>query len=220
MRILITPQEFKGSLTAVEAAAAILAGVERGLSGAGMTVLPIADGGPGTLNALVAARHGQIRRVTVSGPLGAVVQARYGLIDETAVIETAEACGLVKLCAAFAANWSLGEWSPRFDILKLPGVLSVGVQFQLFGILYACAGSSARQNGRSLTIIRRGLTLFQPAELPGRPMVSPKTARGGRTLSLGARVSRSTRRSARASWTAATSRVSASLSTGWPSSSA
>jgi len=114
MRILIAPQEFKGSLTAVEAAAAMLAGVERGLPGAGITVLPIADGGPGTLDALVAARHGQIRRVTVSGPLGAAVQARYGLIDETAVIETAEACGLVLLAPdaldpARATTYGAGE---------------------------------------------------------------------------------------------------------------
>jgi glycerate kinase len=95
MRILIAPQEFKGSLTAAQAAEAIAAGARRAGAAVELDVLPLADGGPGTLDALVAALHGDIRGATVTGPLGESVVARYGVIDHRAVIETAEANGLV-----------------------------------------------------------------------------------------------------------------------------
>jgi len=95
MRVLVAPQELKGSLTAVEAAEAIAAGLRRGFPAAEVKMIPLADGGPGTLDTLVAARDGSTRTVTVSGPLGVPVRARFGIVDGSAVIETAEACGRV-----------------------------------------------------------------------------------------------------------------------------
>lgn len=100
MHVLVAPQEFKGSLTARAAAEAIARGARRALPDARITLLPLADGGPGTLDALLAARGGEVREAVVSGPLGAPVKACYGIIDGTAVIETAAANGLTLLAPA------------------------------------------------------------------------------------------------------------------------
>ncbi len=99
MRILIAPQELKGSLTAAEAAAAIADGLRRALPHVQLDLLPLADGGPGTLDALLAARGGDSCTTRVSGPLhGTMVEARFGVFDGgTALIETAEANGLALL---------------------------------------------------------------------------------------------------------------------------
>jgi glycerate kinase len=96
MRVVIAPNAFKGSLTALEAAEAIGEGVRAALPDAELVLVPIADGGDGTVDALVAATHGERRTLKVRGPLGDPVDADYGLIDggSTAVIEMAKAAGL------------------------------------------------------------------------------------------------------------------------------
>src|SRR6267378_3506548 len=96
MRIVIAPNAFKGSLSALEAATAIGEGIRNALSAADLVLVPIADGGDGTVDALVAATHGERRTLRVRGPLGDPVNADYGLIDagSTAVIEMAKAAGL------------------------------------------------------------------------------------------------------------------------------
>jgi len=99
MRIVIAPNAFKGSLSALDAAQAIAEGVRVATPDAELVVLPIADGGDGTVDALVAAAHGEHRRLRVRGPLGEPVDATYGVIDRgsTAVIEMATAAGLALL---------------------------------------------------------------------------------------------------------------------------
>jgi glycerate kinase len=91
---LVCPDKFRGTLTATEAAAAM----GRGLRRAGfdvVTELPLADGGEGTLDALVAARGGSRRQVRVTGPLGEPVDAQWALLPGgTAVVEAAAASGL------------------------------------------------------------------------------------------------------------------------------
>jgi glycerate kinase len=98
MRILIAPQALKGSLTAAEAAHAIAEGVRAATSDATVTELPIADGGEGTVEAMVAATNGKIIPATVTGPLGEPVDAFFGMLggslQGTAVIEMAAASGL------------------------------------------------------------------------------------------------------------------------------
>jgi glycerate kinase len=96
MRIVIAPNAFKGSLSAVEAAEAIAEGVRSVAPDADLMLVPIADGGDGTVDALVVATQGERRTVRVRGPLGDPVDAEYGLIDagSTAVIEMAKAAGL------------------------------------------------------------------------------------------------------------------------------
>ena len=96
MRIVIAPNAFKGSLSALEAATAIGEGIRNAVPDADLVLVPIADGGDGTVDALVAATQGDRRTLRVRGPLGDPVDAEYGLIDggSTAVIEMAKAAGL------------------------------------------------------------------------------------------------------------------------------
>src|SRR2546429_7324241 len=102
MRIVVAPHAFKGSLAALEAATAIGEGIRNAVPDADLVLIPIADGGDGTVDALVAATQGARRRLRVRGPLGDPVDAGYGLIDggSTAVIEMAKAAGLALVPAA------------------------------------------------------------------------------------------------------------------------
>ncbi|MBI4336630.1 MAG: glycerate kinase [Chloroflexi bacterium] len=97
MRILIAPQAFKGSMSAAQAARAMERGVRRVSPDAECILLPVADGGDGTLDALVESSGGSYREAQVTSPLGRPLRARWGVMGDgrTAVIETAQACGLV-----------------------------------------------------------------------------------------------------------------------------
>lgn len=94
MNVLVAPDSFKGTFSAAEVAAAIARGLVAG--GRDAVELPIADGGEGTLDALVKARGGEVRTTSATDPLGRLVEARYALLDDgrTGVVETAEASGL------------------------------------------------------------------------------------------------------------------------------
>ncbi|KAA0955857.1 glycerate kinase [Sporosarcina sp. ANT_H38] len=96
MKIIIAPDSFKGSLSAVEAANAINRGIKKAFSDAETVLLPIGDGGEGTMETLVAATGGEIINVSVIGPLGDQIEAAYGVLGdgETCVIEMASASGL------------------------------------------------------------------------------------------------------------------------------
>ena len=96
MRILIAPQSLKGSLTAAEAGLAIAQGVQAVYPKAEIEIVPIADGGEGTVQALVDATNGKIIQQTVTGPLGKPVPAFFGLMGDgsTAAIEMASCAGL------------------------------------------------------------------------------------------------------------------------------
>lgn len=97
MRILIAPDSFKGSLTAVQAARAMERGVLAAMPDARVVTVPMADGGEGTVNALVAGTGGRLVSQTVTGPLGRPVAASFGLSGDgqTAFIEMAAASGLL-----------------------------------------------------------------------------------------------------------------------------
>ena len=97
MKVVVAPNAFKGTLTAPQAAAAIALGVREVFPEADIVEIPVADGGDGTMEALVAANRGEYRRARVEGPLGDPVEARFGLIDSgsTAVVELATASGLI-----------------------------------------------------------------------------------------------------------------------------
>ena len=91
MKIVIAPDSFKGSLTAKEVGEAIQAGLKQVWPDAEYVLVPMADGGEGTVQALVDATGGRFVTRTVTGPLGLPVAARYGLLGQgqTAVIELA-----------------------------------------------------------------------------------------------------------------------------------
>jgi glycerate kinase len=96
MKVVAAPNPFKGSMGAAEAAAAIARGVRQVFPTAELLEVPVADGGEGTVEALVAAHGGRLVWETVEGPLGAPVSAAFGLVDggRTAVVELAAAAGL------------------------------------------------------------------------------------------------------------------------------
>ena len=91
--VLVAPDSFKGTYSAPEVAGAIAAGLRS--AGRDARELPVADGGEGTMDALVRALGGELRTVTAPDPLGRPIEARYALLpDGTAVVETAQASGL------------------------------------------------------------------------------------------------------------------------------
>ncbi|MBN3491882.1 glycerate kinase [Vibrio neptunius] len=96
MKIVIAPDSFKESLTAVEVAQSIQMGLERVWPDAEFVKVPVADGGEGTVQSLIDATSGQKVFTEITGPLGETVQACYGVLGDgkTAVIEIAEASGL------------------------------------------------------------------------------------------------------------------------------
>jgi glycerate kinase len=96
MKIVIAPDSFKESLPSDQVARAIQSGFQSIFPKAEYHLLPIADGGEGTVQALVSAHGGKVESISVTGPLGLPVEAKIAFSHdgETAFIEMAEACGL------------------------------------------------------------------------------------------------------------------------------
>ena len=96
MKIVIAIDSMKGSLTSIEAGEAAAAGIRRVNPQAEILVRPLADGGEGTVDALVSGLHGIIQQIQVTGPLGQPVRCEYGILEntDTAVIEMAAAAGI------------------------------------------------------------------------------------------------------------------------------
>lgn len=135
---LVAPNPYKGTLTAVQAAAALARGLRR--AGLRSRPLPLADGGPGTLSALRAALGGRLRRARVAGPLGSPVSAVWlDLPGGLAVVESAQAIGLhrvppVRRAALVASTEGLGQ--------LLLAVAAAGKRRVLLGL-----GGSASSDG-------------------------------------------------------------------------
>ena len=141
MKIVIAPDSYKESLSALEVATEIEAGFRDIFPDAQYVKLPVADGGEGTVEAMVAATEGKIVRLNVTGPLGKQVEAFYGLSgDEScAFIEMAAASGLELVPAAqrdplITTSWGTGE--------LIRDALDNGVQHFIIGI-----GGSATNDG-------------------------------------------------------------------------
>lgn len=94
MRILIAPDKFAGTLSAVEAAQAIADGWSRQAPDDELTLAPMSDGGPGFCDVLHACLGGELLAVTVRGPYGEPVPATVLVVGDTAYVESAQACGL------------------------------------------------------------------------------------------------------------------------------
>ncbi len=94
--IVVAMDSFKGSISSLEAGAAVCSGIRRVISDAEVIVRPIADGGEGTVDALTMGMDGTMHSVVVTGPLGRQVEARYGILADrrTAVMEMAMAAGI------------------------------------------------------------------------------------------------------------------------------
>ncbi|GAA2516754.1 glycerate kinase [Streptomyces gobitricini] len=137
-RVLVAADKFKGSLTAVQVAERVTAGLRRVVPGLEVETLPVADGGDGTVAAAVAAGF-ERREVRVTGPLGAPVTAAYALRDGTAVVEMAEASGLQLLPEGVFAPLTSTTYGSG-ELLR--AALDAGARTIVFGV-----GGSATTDG-------------------------------------------------------------------------
>lgn len=96
MKVVIAIDSFKGSLTSIEAGNAAAKGIKRASADIETCVRPLADGGEGTVEALVKGMQGVLQKVTVSGPLERTVESQYGILEasKTAIIEMSSAAGI------------------------------------------------------------------------------------------------------------------------------
>ncbi|MFJ8520638.1 glycerate kinase [Lysinibacillus xylanilyticus] len=99
MKVVISPDSYKGTLSAIEVANAMQAGILEVIQSIETVILPVADGGEGTLESLVVSTNGRYISQYVLDPLGRVIEAKYGVLDdnETCVIEMAQASGIMLL---------------------------------------------------------------------------------------------------------------------------
>lgn len=141
MKIVIAPDSFKESLSALEAAEAIEKGFKQVIPDAEYVKVPMADGGEGTVKSLVDATGGEIISRTVTGPLGTPVEAFFGVLGnkKTAVIEMAAASGL-HLVPAEMRNPLLTTTRGTGELIA--AALDHGVKHIIIGI-----GGSATNDG-------------------------------------------------------------------------
>ncbi|MFG2637654.1 glycerate kinase [Streptomyces sp. NPDC048362] len=137
-RVLIAADKFKGSLTAVQVAERVTAGLRRVVPELRVEALPVADGGDGTVDAAIAAGF-ERREVRVAGPLGEEVTAAFALCDGTAVVEMAEASGLQRLPAGVFAPLTASTYGSG-ELLR--AALDAGARTIVFGV-----GGSATTDG-------------------------------------------------------------------------
>lgn len=137
-RVLIAADKFKGSLTAVQVAERVTAGLRRVLPDLAVEAMPVADGGDGTVDAAVAAGF-ERRAVRVAGPLGHEVTAAFALRGDTAVVEMAEASGLQRLPAGVFAPLTASTYGSG-ELLR--AALDAGARTIVFGV-----GGSATTDG-------------------------------------------------------------------------
>ncbi|MFJ5075459.1 glycerate kinase [Streptomyces sp. NPDC088553] len=163
--VLVAADKFKGSLTAVQVAERVTAGLRRVVPELTVETLPVADGGDGTVAAAVAAGF-ERREVLVTGPLGEQVTAAFALRDTTAVVEMAEASGLQLLpdgvfAPLTATTYGSGE--------LLRAALDAGATTVVFGV-----GGSATTDGGAGMLAALGARFLDASGAPVGP--------GGATL--------------------------------------
>ncbi len=159
-RVLVAADKFKGSLTAVEVAERVTAGLRRVLPDLEVEALPVADGGDGTVAAAVAAGF-QRREVRVAGPLGDEVTAAFALREGTAVVEMAEASGLQRLPAGVFAPLTASTYGSG-ELLR--AALDAGARTIVFGV-----GGSATTDGGAGMLSALGARFLDAAGEPVPP---------------------------------------------------
>ena len=173
MKIVIAPDSFKDSLSAEKVADAIAAGLADVMPHAQLVKCPMADGGEGTVEAIVAAGNGQLRRNHVQGPLGAPVEAHWGWLPDshTAIIEMAEASGL-QLLKPEQRNACITSTFGTGELIK--AALDAGARRVILAI-----GGSATNDAGAGALQALGLGLFdaQGNHLPRGGMALAHVAR-------------------------------------------
>ena len=154
MKVVISPDSFKGTLTALEAAQAIEKGIKRANEGAETILLPVADGGEGTMDALVLATNGHYVKSIVLDPLGREMEAAFGVLGNqaTCVIEMASASGITLLHNK--------ERNPRIASSFGTGQLIKSALDQGFRDFIICIGGSATNDAGVGMLRALGLRLL------------------------------------------------------------
>ncbi|GAE27728.1 glycerate kinase [Halalkalibacter wakoensis JCM 9140] len=154
MKIVVSPDSYKGSLSSIEVSKSMKKGIQKAISNAEIKLMPLADGGEGTLDTLVTSTNGEFISEEVQGPLGDAVIARWGLLDSgrTAIIEMAEASGLTlipkeKLNPLEASTYGTGQ--------LIKSALNKGCKKIILGI-----GGSATNDGGSGMVAALGVKLL------------------------------------------------------------
>ncbi|MEV8549303.1 glycerate kinase [Streptomyces glaucescens] len=159
-RVLVAADKFKGSLTAVQVAERVTAGLRRVVPDVVVEAMPVADGGDGTVAAAVAAgfeRH----EVRVAGPLGDEVTAAYALRGDTAVVEMAEASGLQRLPEGVFAPLTASTYGSG-ELLR--AALDAGARTIVFGV-----GGSATTDGGAGMLAALGARFLDAGGEPVAP---------------------------------------------------
>ena len=168
MKIVTAIDSFKGSMTSMEAGLAVTEGVHRVDSDVDVQIRPLADGGEGTVEALVAGMNGMKQEIQVTGPLGTPVVCEYGIIEssKTAVIEMAGAAGITlvpdeKKNPLYTTTYGVGEvikdaigkGCRRFII----GIGGSATNDGGIGMLQALGFGFMNKNGQPVSFGARGL---------------------------------------------------------------
>jgi glycerate 2-kinase len=165
MRILVAPDKFAGTLTAVEAAEAIAAGWRRHAPADELELTPMADGGPGFADVVAATLGGDLLAVTVTGPHGEPVPATVLMVDGTAYVESAQACGLALTDgrgAETASTYGVGE--------LLRAAVGAGAARVVVGL-----GGSGTNDGGAGLLAALGATADRPLDQGGAALAGIST---------------------------------------------
>ncbi|WP_123456198.1 glycerate kinase [Streptomyces sp. PanSC19] len=162
--VLVAADKFKGSLTAVQVAERVTAGLRRVVPELTVETLPVADGGDGTVAAAVAAGF-ERREVRVTGPLGEPVTAAFALRGATAVVEMAEASGLQLLPPGVFAPLTATTYGSG-ELLR--AALDAGATTLVFGV-----GGSATTDGGAGMLAALGARFLDAAGEPVGPGGAP-----------------------------------------------
>lgn len=160
MKIVIAPDSFKDSLSATAVAEAIRSGLERRLARADLVTMPVADGGEGTLDAILSSSRGQALVYEVEDALGRPIHARLGWIAETrtALIEVAEAIGL----QALAPHERDATRTRSYGVGQLIGhALDRGAEHIIIGL-----GGSATNDAGAGALVALGARLLDADGIP------------------------------------------------------
>jgi glycerate 2-kinase len=179
--VVIAPDKFKGTLTAAQVAASVAAGLDRARPGLATVQLPVADGGDGTVDAAQAAGYRRVE-LGVSGPTGRPTPAAFAFSEGTAIIESAQACGLSRLpdgvpAPLTATSRGVGElilaaagMGANRIVLGLGGVASTdggaGLVTALGARLLDASGAELPPGGAALARLHR-IDVSGLADLPG-----------------------------------------------------
>ena len=183
-RFVFASDSFKGTLTSADAARLLEAAARRHVPGCACVAVPMADGGDGTVEALVAACGGDLRRVCVADPLGRPVEAAYGMLpDGRAIIEMAAASGLPLLAPGeknplLTSTYGTGELiRAALDAGALDVTLAIGGSATNDGGAGCMRALGARLldvSGRELAGCRADLARIASIDLSG---LDPRVAR-------------------------------------------